>query len=171
MRDLRWREIAMVPQSSMDSLDPVYRLESQFLEVLSDRGGMNHSEARVRAGRALRSWSDWTTARLRNYPHEFSGGMKQRAVIAMALALHPSLVIADEPVTALDVIVQDQVLEVMRDLQERLGISVIMITHDMSVVAADVPGRGGDVCRAGGRERARCSTIFQPARSTPTRWA
>jgi peptide/nickel transport system ATP-binding protein len=134
MRALRWRQISMIPQSSMDSLDPVYRLENQFLEVLCERGGMNRQAARVRAAE-LFAMVGLDPRRLRHYPHEFSGGMKQRAVIAMALALQPSLVIADEPVTALDVIVQGQVLDVIRDLQARLGISVIMITHDMSVVA------------------------------------
>jgi peptide/nickel transport system ATP-binding protein len=134
MRELRWRDISMVPQSSMHSLDPVYRLEEQMLEVLCQRGGQSKPEARQRA-KELFSMVGLEAALLRNYPHELSGGMKQRAVIAMALALHPSLVIADEPVTALDVVVQEQVLETMRDLQQRLGISVIMITHDMSVVA------------------------------------
>jgi peptide/nickel transport system ATP-binding protein len=134
MRELRWREISMIPQSSMASLDPVYRLEDQFLEVLRDRGGMNRQAARRRAAE-LFGMVGLDAARLRHYPHEFSGGMKQRAVIAMALALNPPLVIADEPVTALDVIVQGQVLSVIRELQSRLGVSVIMITHDMSVVA------------------------------------
>jgi len=134
MRELRWRDISMVPQSSMHSLDPVYRLEDQMLEVLCERGGQSKQEARQRT-KELFALVGLDAARLHNYPHELSGGMKQRAVIAMALALHPSLIIADEPVTALDVIVQEQVLETMRDLQERLGISVIMITHDMSVVA------------------------------------
>jgi len=134
MRELRWRRIAMIPQSSMHSLDPVYRLEDQFLEVLCERGGLSKPAARTRA-RELFGLVGLDAGRLRHYPHEFSGGMKQRAVIAMALALQPRLVIADEPVTALDVIVQEQVLEVIRELQARLGISVIMITHDMSVVA------------------------------------
>jgi peptide/nickel transport system ATP-binding protein len=134
MRDLRWRAIAMVPQSSMHSLDPVYRLETQMLEVLCERGGMGKRQAKMRAAE-LFTLVGLAPARLANYPHELSGGMKQRAVIAMALALHPSLIIADEPVTALDVIVQEQVLKTIRDLQDRLGISVIMITHDMSVVA------------------------------------
>jgi peptide/nickel transport system ATP-binding protein len=134
MRQLRWRDIAMVPQSSMHSLDPVYRLENQMLEVLCQRGGMPKAEGKAQA-RGLFSIVGLDPERLHNYPHELSGGMRQRAVIAMALALHPSLVIADEPVTALDVIVQEQVLKTMRDLQARLGVSVVMITHDMSVVA------------------------------------
>ena len=134
MRRLRWREISMVPQSSMDSLDPVYRVGDQLLEVLVARGGMGRRAAKERAAE-LFALVDLTRDRLGNYPHEFSGGMRQRAVIAMALALDPDLVVADEPVTALDVIVQHQVLKTFRELQERLSLSVIMITHDISVVA------------------------------------
>lgn len=134
MRSLRWRQISMIPQSSMDSLDPVYRVGHQLLEVLTLRGGLDKTTAQARAAE-LFSLVGLAPDRLNNYPHEFSGGMRQRAVIAMALALDPALVIADEPVTALDVIVQRQVLDTLRDLQDRLQLSVIMITHDISVVA------------------------------------
>jgi peptide/nickel transport system ATP-binding protein len=134
MRKRRWREMAMVPQSSMDSLDPVYRVGKQLSEVLTIRGGMSGGEARERA-EELFALVGLSSDRLDNYPHEFSGGMRQRAVIAMELALNPDLVIADEPVTALDVIVQHQVLKTFRELQNRLQLSVIMITHDISVVA------------------------------------
>ncbi|MDP9358606.1 MAG: ABC transporter ATP-binding protein [Chloroflexota bacterium] len=134
VRRLRWREISMVPQSSMDALDPVYRVGAQLTEVLTARGGLGRGAARQRAAE-LFALVGLSKDRLDNYPHEFSGGMRQRAVIAMALALDPDLVVADEPVTALDVIVQNQVLRTFRELQERLHLSVIMITHDISVVA------------------------------------
>jgi peptide/nickel transport system ATP-binding protein len=134
MRELRWKDLSMVPQASMDSLDPVYRVGKQLVEVLTIRGGMSKTDARDRAAE-LFGLVGLSADRLDNYPHEFSGGMRQRAVIAMALALEPDLVIADEPVTALDVIVQNQVLRTFRELQGRLSLSVIMITHDISVVA------------------------------------
>ncbi|MCY3832020.1 MAG: ABC transporter ATP-binding protein [Chloroflexi bacterium] len=134
MRQLRWREIATIPQASMDSLNPVQRVGSQLIKLLRVRGGYDKRAARRRAV-DLFDMVGLDTERLMHYPHEFSGGMKQRAVIAMALALEPSLLIADEPVTALDVIVQHQILEVLRALEEELNLTVVLITHDISVVA------------------------------------
>ncbi len=134
MRQLRWREIATIPQASMDSLDPVQRVGSQLMKLLRIRGGYDKRAARRRAA-DLFDLVGLDTDRLMHYPHEFSGGMKQRAVIAMALALEPSLLIADEPVTALDVIVQHQILEVLRELEAELNLTVMLITHDISVVA------------------------------------
>ncbi len=133
-RALRWRRMAFVPQTAMNALDPVQRLSAQMLEVLRDRGGLGKAAALTRAAELFRLVGLDPT-RLSDYPHQFSGGMRQRASIALALALDPALVIADEPVTALDVIVQRQVLDVMRDLQARLGIAMILVTHDMAVVA------------------------------------
>ncbi len=134
MRQLRWREIATIPQASMDSLNPVQRVGKQLIKLLTVRGGLDKRAAHRRAVE-LFDLVGLDTGRLMHYPHEFSGGMKQRAVIAMALALNPSLLIADEPVTALDVIVQHQILEVLRRLQDELNLTVMLITHDISVVA------------------------------------
>lgn len=134
MNALRWRDIAFIPQSAMNSLDPVYRVEYQIIEVLRDRGGMSKSAARKRAVE-LFEMVGIDPGRLRDFPHQFSGGMRQRAAIALALALEPKLVVADEPVTALDVIIQRQILDQLRSLQRELGLSVIMVTHDISVVA------------------------------------
>ena len=133
-RALRWRRMAFIPQTAMNALDPVQRLRAQLLEVLRERGGMGRAAALDRAAELFRMVGI-DPARLRDYPHQFSGGMRQRASIALALALEPPLVIADEPVTALDVIVQRQVLDVLRGLQARLGLAMILVTHDMAVVA------------------------------------
>ncbi len=133
-RDVRWRRMSFIPQTAMNALDPVLRLRAQMLEVLIERGGLGRAAASARAEELFRMVG-LDPARLADYPHQFSGGMRQRASIALALALDPALVIADEPVTALDVIVQRQVLDVMRDLQARLGLAMILVTHDMAVVA------------------------------------
>ena len=133
-RALRWRRIAFVPQAAMNALDPVQRLGAQMREVLMERGGQSRAAAAVRAAELFGAVGIDPT-RLADYPHQFSGGMRQRASIALALALHPALVIADEPVTALDVIVQRQVLDVLRGLQSRLGLAMLLVTHDIAVVA------------------------------------
>jgi len=133
-RRLRWRDIAYVPQSAMSSLDPVYTVGSQLIEVLTKRGGFSRAAARTRSVE-LFDLVGLNERRLADYPHQFSGGMRQRAAIAIALALEPSLLLADEPVTALDVIVQRQILDVLRSLQQRLEVSMVLVTHDISVVA------------------------------------
>lgn len=134
LRDLRWREMSFIPQSAMNSLDPVYRVGAQLNEVLIQRGGFSKQKAEVRS-KELFDLVGIDVARLNDYPHQFSGGMRQRAAIALALALEPKLIIADEPVTALDVIVQRQILDTLKDLQQKLGLSVLLVTHDISVVA------------------------------------
>lgn len=134
MRAIRWQKISIIPQAAMDSLNPVYPVQDAFVEVLRLKGNMDRRQAIERA-RELFEMVGLDPNRLRYYPHEFSGGMKQRAATALALALNPKLVIADEPVTALDVIVQRQVLNELKRLREELGLSLVMITHDISVVA------------------------------------
>ncbi len=134
MARYRWREIAMVPQAAMDSLDPVYRLGDQFIEVLTITGGLGRRDARERAAE-LCDLVGLDRRRLVAYPHELSGGMRQRAAIALALALRPRLVLADEPVTALDVVVQHHILRRLRQLRAELSLSVVLITHDISVIA------------------------------------
>ncbi len=133
-RAIRWRRMSFIPQTAMNALDPVQRLRGQMLEVLIERGGFSRDRALVRAAELFRMVG-LDPVRLADYPHQFSGGMRQRASIALALALEPALVIADEPVTALDVIVQRQVLDVLRELQARLNLAMILVTHDMAVVA------------------------------------
>ena len=133
-RQRLWRDISFVPQSAMNALDPVYRLRDQMREVLCRRGGLARRDADERAAELFTAVG-LDPARLMDFPHQFSGGMRQRAAIAMALALRPKLVIADEPVTALDVIVQRQVLDTIRGLSRELGLSAIVVTHDISVVA------------------------------------
>ena len=133
-RALLWRRLAFIPQTAMNALDPVQRVGAQLAEVLTERGGLSRGAAAAQAA-ALFALVGLDGRRLGDWPHQFSGGMRQRASIALALALEPALVIADEPVTALDVIVQRQILDVLRELQSRLGLAMILVTHDVSVVA------------------------------------
>ena len=133
-RAMLWREIAFIPQSAMNALDPVYRVSSQLREVLVERGGHRTSDVAPRIDELFRMVG-LDPRRQRDFPHQFSGGMRQRVGIALALALQPRLLIADEPVTALDVIVQRQVLDTLVDLQKRFALSLVLVTHDISVVA------------------------------------
>jgi len=135
-RRVRGREMAMVFQDAMTSLDPIFTCGAQIVEVLSRHLGMGRAEARERA-RALLDLVGISAPerRLDQYPFELSGGMRQRVMIAMALACEPAVLIADEPTTALDVTIQAQILELLQELQFRLGLAVILITHDLGVVA------------------------------------
>jgi len=133
LRDFRWKRISMIPQGSMNSLDPVISVGNQITEAIQAHENVHKSEAWKSAEKLLSSVSI-DPSRAKNYPHEFSGGMKQRAVIAMALALNPSLVIADEPTTALDVVVQKQLLLLLKELQRNLSISFLFVSHDLSVI-------------------------------------
>jgi oligopeptide transport system ATP-binding protein len=137
MRALRGDEISMVFQDPMTSLNPVFTIGEQIVEALAVHGKKkSRSEARARAIEMLNMVGiPDPESRFGAYPHEFSGGMRQRAMIAMALVCGPSLLIADEPTTALDVTIQAQILELMDDLREKTGASIILITHDLAVVS------------------------------------
>ncbi|MCG8693334.1 MAG: ABC transporter ATP-binding protein [Minwuiales bacterium] len=136
MRDIRGRDIAMVFQEPMTSLNPVLTIGRQLTETLEHHLGMSRPDAEARALELLGmvGISD-PKRRLRQYPHHLSGGMRQRVMIAMALCCEPKLIIADEPTTALDVTIQAQILELMKDLTKRLGVALIVITHNLGVVA------------------------------------
>ncbi len=136
MRDLRGSEIAMIFQDPMTSLNPVLTIEEQMVETIQAHRRVTRADARARAIELLGMVGIAEPAsRLRNHPHQFSGGMRQRVMIAMALALEPRLLIADEPTTALDVTIQAQVLELLQRLTKEQGTAVILITHDLGVVA------------------------------------
>lgn len=133
-RKIRWKKVSMVPQAAMNALNPVFKVSNQIIEAIMIHEKTSKNEAKARTIELLKKVGI-DPSRADHYPHEFSGGMKQRAMIAMALACNPELVIADEPTTALDVIVQAQVLQVIKTLQRELNLSMILISHDLSVVA------------------------------------
>lgn len=135
MREIRWKRISIVFQGAMNALNPLFKVGDQIVEaiVINERK-MSKKDAQERAGKML-ELVGIQPSRGKNYPHEFSGGMRQRALIAMALACNPDLLIADEPGTALDVIVQAQVLKLMSELKSKLNLSMILITHDLSIIA------------------------------------
>ena len=136
LRDVRGSQIAMVFQDPMTSLNPVFTIGFQITEALSIHKGMDNEEAREVAGDLLEQVGiPDAHSRLDDYPHQFSGGMRQRAMIAMALSCDPKLLIADEPTTALDVTIQAQIVDLVKRLQEDLGMAVMWITHDLGVVA------------------------------------
>jgi oligopeptide/dipeptide ABC transporter ATP-binding protein len=136
MRQVRGREIAMIFQEPMTSLNPVLSIGRQLTEGLEIHLGMTPVQAQARAIELLGLVGiPDPERRLAQYPHHFSGGMRQRMMIAMALACNPSLILADEPTTALDVTIQAQILELMRDLSRRLGVAMLIITHNLGVVA------------------------------------
>lgn len=134
MAPIRWAEISMIFQSAMNAFNPVHRIGDQIVEAILAHEDITKEKAMERA-KKLFKLVGLPPERVVGYPHEFSGGMRQRAMIAMALACNPSLLIADEPTTALDVIMQDRILAEIKRLQEKLGIAMIIITHDVSVVA------------------------------------
>jgi len=135
MRRTRWKEIAMIFQAAMNALNPVQRVGEQIVEaILVHEPTLDKAAAKERV-EALFDLVHIPRERIKDFPHQYSGGMKQRAIIAMALSCRPSLIIADEPTTALDVIVQDQILNEIKTLQQELILSILFISHDIAVVA------------------------------------
>ena len=134
IRKIRWKEISMIFQGAMNAFNPVFKVGDQIIEAIQLHEDVD-DETAVKRAKELFTFVGIPEDRISNYPHEFSGGMKQRAMIALALALSPSFIIADEPTTALDVITQDRILFEIRKLQEKLDMAMMIITHDVSVVA------------------------------------
>ena len=133
LRQLRWRHLSYIPQGSMNSLNPVLRVEQQMTDTLIQHG-LSIAEARSRAAAAL-ELVNLEAKILNSYPHELSGGMRQRVIIAAAVSMHPALIVADELTTALDVVTQRQILQELAGIRDELGATIILITHDMGVVA------------------------------------
>jgi len=136
MRSIRGNEISMIFQEPMTSLNPVFRIGDQVIEILQQHEKMNKKEALARAVELLRQVGIPSPhEHIKDYPHQMSGGMRQRVIIAMAVACSPQVIIADEPTTALDVTIQAQILDLLKRLKEQMGTSVLLITHDLGVVA------------------------------------
>jgi oligopeptide/dipeptide ABC transporter ATP-binding protein len=136
LREMRGREISMIFQDPLESLNPVFSIGDQLTEVLRKRGGLSRGEARRAAIELLdRVGIPSAAARLRDYPHQLSGGMRQRVMIAIAIACGPELLLADEPTTALDVTIQDQILSLLAELQDEQGLSMLLVSHDLGVIA------------------------------------
>ena len=134
LRRIRWRDIALIPQNAMNGFDPVYTIEKQLDEAIAAHREMAPRDRQARNAE-LFAMVGLSSARLKDYAHQFSGGMRQRAMIAMALALDPKLIVADEPTTGLDVIIQDQILERVAEIHAQSGNAMLLITHDMAVVS------------------------------------
>jgi ABC-type glutathione transport system ATPase component len=158
MRRLRWRELALIPQGAMSALNPVVRVGGQFADVMRAHGMHRGDEVRQRTAELLRAVSLEPEV-ARRYPHELSGGMKQRVCIAMAIALAPKVVIADEPTSALDVVVQRSVMETLKAVQAQASLSLVLIGHDMAL-QAQVVDRLAVMCRGHLVEAGAVADIF-----------
>ena len=156
MRAYRWKEMAMVFQSAMNALNPVMRIDDQISEAIVLHQLMNSAQAARRVDTLL-EMVGIAKERGDQYPHQYSGGMRQRAMIALSLACSPSVLFADEPTTALDVMIQAQVLELLKKIQEKLGLAIVLVTHDLGVVAevcdTVVVMYGGKVAEYGSADR------------------
>ncbi|PSP75712.1 ABC transporter ATP-binding protein [Halobacteriales archaeon QS_1_68_20] len=135
IRRVRWNNISLIPQSSMNALNPVYRVGDQIVEAIRVHEPETPEDEAHERARDLLEQVGIERERADDYAHQFSGGMKQRAIIAMAMACNPDMVIADEPTTALDVIIQDRVLDAIREMQDQFDVSMLIISHDISVMA------------------------------------
>ncbi|MEA4869286.1 MAG: ABC transporter ATP-binding protein [Christensenella sp.] len=154
IQEFRGNKVSIIFQDPMTSLNPVYTIENQLLEVIKLHTNRTHQEAKARAVEMLTLVGvNEPEKRVKQYPYELSGGMRQRVMIAMALACEPDVLIADEPTTALDVTIQAQILELMQSLQKKLGMAIILITHDLGVIAdmcdEIIVMYGGRVCERG----------------------
>jgi len=168
MEKVRWKNISMIFQGAMNALNPVRTVGDQIAEAIRLHMGITNREALNRQVEELLDLVGIPASRRDTYPHQYSGGMRQRAMIAMALACSPQVIIADEPTTALDVMIQAQILELLANLQKKLSLSVILVTHDLGVVA--------EICDSvlvmyGGvtAEYASTDTIYNRARHPYTR--
>ena len=156
LRKIRGNDVAMIFQDPLTALHPFYTIGDQIAEGYRMHNNVSKSEAQKRAIEMLdRVGIPQAEPRVDDYPHQFSGGMRQRAMIAMALVNNPQLLIADEPTTALDVTVQAQILDLLQDLQREFGSAIVMITHDLGVIAEIADRRAGHVRRPRGRVRRR----------------
>jgi peptide/nickel transport system ATP-binding protein len=158
LRSFRWKEVAMVFQSAMNSLNPVMTIGDQIVDIFTTHTKLSKKDCQDKAGELL-DLVGIPRNRLKAYPHQLSGGMRQRAVIAMATALRPPLLIMDEPTTALDVVVQQEIMAQIKELQQELGFAILFITHDMSLMV-ELSDRMAVMY--GGRfvETTRAETIF-----------
>ena len=166
LRRIRWRNVALVFQSAMSSLNPVTRIGDQFVDMFLAHQKISKRFALMKAGELLEVVGI-DKGRLRAYPHELSGGMRQRVVIAMAMALGPELLLLDEPTTALDVIVQREILEELKFLQREMGFAVLFITHDLSLLVEFWTGSRS--CTPATSSRKQRLPPCSRARPTPTR--